>query len=361
MSRNVSRTSASSLKAGEYVEVRSQAEILCTLDELGRLDNLPFMPEMFRYCGKKVRVFKRADKTCDNIVGWSIRRMKDSVHLEGIRCDGEAHSGCQAGCLIFWKEAWLKRAEDEKTLAESVRPTGEVLEGRPAECTELTISSATRKIGSDGEAIYSCQATELRNFTSHMGVWDLRQYVRDVRSGNLTENLGIDRRAHRALELALALVNVFRAMLITFFNQLQDRRRGHRYPSVAGELDKTPTVTLDLQAGEVVQVLSRKEILATLNSQGCNRGLAFGAEMLAYCGGIYRVLRRVHRIVDEKTGRMLDMKYPCIILDGVACRADYHRLCPKAIFHYWREAWLKRVESAPALHGTEQALETRKD
>ena len=66
--------------------------------------------------------------------------------------------------------------------------------------------------------------------------------------------------------------------------------------------------------------------------------------MLTYCGGIYRVLRRVHRIIkDDKTGRMLNMKYPCIVLEGVACRSDYHRLCPRTIHHYWRENWLKRV------------------
>ncbi len=360
MQSKASRFCALNLKVGEYVEVRSQEEILSTLDEFGRLDNLPFMPEMIHSCGKKFRVFKRADKTCDNIIGWSIRRMKDSVHLEGVRCDGEAHGGCQAGCLIFWKEAWLKRAENDETSAESARPTGAVSAGRSGECTESRVLSATQKTSPEGETLYSCQATELRNYTSHMRVWDLRQYVRDVRSGNLTENLGSDRRAHRALELALALVRVFRAMLITFFNQAQDRRHGHRYPFAAGELDKTPTVTLDLQAGEVVQVLSKKEIMATLDRQSRNRGLAFGAEMLAYCGGIYRVLRRVHRIVDEKTGKMMDMKYPCIILEGVACRADYHRLCPKAIFHYWREAWLKRVESIPALLTTAQTPETRK-
>ena len=39
--------------------------------------------------------------------------MKDSVHLEGVRCDGSGHDGCEACCLIFWKEAWLKRAEND--------------------------------------------------------------------------------------------------------------------------------------------------------------------------------------------------------------------------------------------------------
>jgi hypothetical protein len=55
----------------------------------------------------------------------------------------------------------------------------------------------------------------------------------------------------------------------------------------------------------------------------------------------------VHHIIDEKSGRMMDMKYPCIVLEDVYCRADYHRFCPKAIWHYWRENWLRRQEDIP--------------
>src|SRR5215813_7917669 len=97
------------LRAGEFVEVRSKEEILATLDELGQLNALPFMPEMLKFCGQQFRVFKSAHKTCDTIEKTGGRRMRGAVHLEGLRCDGEAHGGCQAGCLFFWNEAWLKR------------------------------------------------------------------------------------------------------------------------------------------------------------------------------------------------------------------------------------------------------------
>jgi len=33
--------------------------------------------------GKRFRCFKRADKTCDNIKQWSLRRVKNAVHLTG--------------------------------------------------------------------------------------------------------------------------------------------------------------------------------------------------------------------------------------------------------------------------------------
>ena len=72
--------------------------------------------------------------------------------------------------------------------------------------------------------------------------------------------------------------------------------------------------------------------------------MTFDGEMLPYCGQEARVLRRVERIIDEKTGRMLHFKNPCIVLDDVTCTAAYHRQCPRGIYSYWREIWLERVE-----------------
>ena len=53
------------LRVGESVRVKRREDILATLDQDGMLDRLPFMPEMFQYCGRECTVFKRADKTCD--------------------------------------------------------------------------------------------------------------------------------------------------------------------------------------------------------------------------------------------------------------------------------------------------------
>jgi len=97
------------LRIGELVEVRSQAEILATLDERGELESLPFMPEMLQFCGRRFRVAKLALKLCDTITWTGMHRMRNAVHLEGTRCDGQAHGDCQAGCNIYWKEAWLRR------------------------------------------------------------------------------------------------------------------------------------------------------------------------------------------------------------------------------------------------------------
>ena len=110
----------SRLRAGDWVQVRTKEEILATLDADGRLEELPFMPEMLAYCGRKLRVGKRAHKTCDPAIGIIARKMENTVHLDNLRCNGSAHDGCEAACLIFWKEAWLKPANDDASIVEPV-------------------------------------------------------------------------------------------------------------------------------------------------------------------------------------------------------------------------------------------------
>ena len=125
------------LRAGDWVEVRSKEEILSSLDKNGRLEGLPFMPQMLQYCGQRFRVVKRAHKTCDTVNGTGGRRLSNAVHLD-VRCDGQAFGGCQADCLIFWKEAWLKPLSESKQRPEFVYRT------RKSWCTEEDIYKATR-------------------------------------------------------------------------------------------------------------------------------------------------------------------------------------------------------------------------
>jgi hypothetical protein len=334
------------LKAGEWVEVRTQDEILATLDETGRFENVPFMPEMLQFCGRKLQVYKRADKTCEYIHGWSIRRLTNSVHLEASRCDGSGHDGCQASCLIFWKEAWLKRASASIPNGAPQTPAiaaQAVVSNGNGRCTLDKLWAATRSTDQKGETIYSCQALDVQKFTSQMSFWDPRQYVRDLRSGNLSSGFAGNTRGQRALEHVLSFLRLLQASIVGLYNEVQTRRNGHKYPFIKGTASKTPLAVLDLQQGELVQIKTKDEIVASLGADQKNRGLWFDSEMLPYCGGIYRVLRRVHRIIDEHTARMIVMKNPCIVLEGVVCKSDFHRLCPRAIYPYWRESWLKRA------------------
>jgi hypothetical protein len=347
MPTNASQTTAPAepapldLRIGELVEVRSVEEILATLDEQGRLDALPFMPEMLRFAGKRLRVYKRAVKACDTIGNTGMYRMERAVHLEGARCDGSAHGGCQAACLLYWKEAWLKpvAAEGEAPAAE---PPAAAAPNGAAGCTLATLTEATSAPSAEpGEERYACQATEMPKAAPvHIAGWDLRQYAQDVRVGNASPLQAVR-------GLAIHLFNKYQAASARFLPRRLRIHGGDQYPFLQGRLEgKTPKELLDLQPGELVEVKSKEEILETLDRTGHNRGLRFDVEMLKYCGRRARVQSRVSRIVDEKTGRMLRLPGDCIVLEGVICTADYHQFCPRSIYPYWREIWLRRVEEA---------------
>jgi hypothetical protein len=325
------------LRAGEEVEVRSREEILATLDEQGRLDGLPFMPEMLAACGRRFRVGKRAHKGCDTIHKTGNRRMHAAVHLEGVRCDGSAHGGCQASCLLYWKEAWLKRVGPEA-------PRGEPL--AQARCSEAALQAATT-LGpdpADGKQRWSCQATRLFEATTPLRWWDVRQYVEDVTSGNFRAREIIGGLLFR-LVTNLMQVKGYRFWL-WLYNSVQRLRGGLPYPLVEGRLRRTPNVELGIREGQRVRVRPLEAINATLDEKLMNRGLLYGPEMTPYGGGTYRVARRVERILDERTGKMIALRN-CLILDGVYCRSLYsgRRIgCPRAILPYWREQWLEPLE-----------------
>src|SRR5690348_11467311 len=100
------------LRVGEQVRVRSAEEILATLGPDGTVDGLPLMPETLKFAGRQPPVLLSAHKTCDTINHkGTTRRMERAAHLVGARCDGSAHGGCQAGCMLFFKEEWLERVD----------------------------------------------------------------------------------------------------------------------------------------------------------------------------------------------------------------------------------------------------------
>jgi hypothetical protein len=320
----------STFTVGDLVEVRSEKEILATLDGRGELENLPFMPEMLKYCGQRLTVHKVAHKLCDTINRNGLRKMETAVHLTGARCDGSGHGGCQTACSIYWKDAWLKRV----SLMDSV-----TLPAATPELSGLVRVNSRRNGVADGVERFSCQATELlRAAPECLPLKELGQYALDVRSGNAR------------------VVEVLKSVLVGLFNRYQDLSRkllpgtlqikqGLRWGWIQGRAGKTtPSSTLGLQPGELVRVKSRDEILSTLNTDLLNRGMGFDAEMSRHCGRIARVQARVNLVIDERTGEMLTMKNPCIVLENLYCEGAYNRNCPREFVPFWREIWLERVE-----------------
>jgi hypothetical protein len=320
--------SAEGLRVGDLVEVRSAEEIMAALDERGELENLPFMPEMLKFCGQRLTVHKVAHKLCDTIGATGLHKMDNAVHLTGSRCDGASHGGCQTACLLYWKEAWLKRVEPADAIRESA--------GR-VDLSLLEINTR-KEPGPDGEPRYSCQATELMHAApTCLPTRNLGQYVTDVKTGNVSAAASL------------------RAFLIAFFNRLQNLskrllpprlwfRDGMPWGFVKGRLvGATPTAHLNLQPGEMVRIKTKEQIEATLNKDRLNRGMGFEEEMARLCGRTARVRARVTKCLDEKTGRMLTMKNPCIVLEDVVCTGANHASCPRQFIPFWREIWLERV------------------
>jgi len=177
----------------------------------------------------------------------------------------------------------------------------------------------------------------LRAAPACLSFLDVGQYVQDVRSGNT------------------GFYGILRAFLVGLFNRVQSRskrilprrlwfREGLRWRFLKGGVaGRTPTAHLDLRPGELVRVKSKEDILATLDENLLNRGMGFDEEMSRYCGQTARVQSRVERCLDEKTGRMLTMKSPCIVLEDVLCRGVYNVSCPREFVPFWREIWLVRV------------------
>jgi len=194
-----------------------------------------------------------------------------------------------------------------------------------------------------------CQTTQIPVATSNLEWWDLRQYLEDYSSGNV----GLDRVLSSLFyslyyNLSQAGIGLGKPMR-WLYGKIRFLWGGPIWPRKPGVIppgSPTPTVSLNLQPGELARVKSHEEILKTVTTEFVNRGMHWDAELVPYCGGTYRVLKRLTKMIDEKTGKMLEMKTPCIVLDSVVCQARYsacRMMCPKAMYPYWREIWLERV------------------
>jgi hypothetical protein len=298
------------LLVGDLVQVRSLQEIKNTLDESGCLDRLPFMEEMAAFCGRRFPVFRCVDKIFDYGRSGRLRRIEDVVLLAGLRCDGSAHGGCQASCYLLWKTAWLKPARDD----------AEQGDDRRTERAETRMVSVEQAAPSS----YTCQFTQQTTASRPLSRWDIRQDLRPLFTGNLTV---------RAFSVG---------MLTRLFNRVDRLRGGSGYPPLSrGTLKSTPASTYRLAPGDTVRVLGSERIAATLDEGTRNRGLWFDQEMIKHCGQHCRVSRRIDRIIDIATGRLLTMKTPCLVLQGVDSSGEFMRFWAQHEYLYWREVWLE--------------------
>jgi hypothetical protein len=310
------KPSTSNLRSGDFVEVKSPGEILQTLDDHGTLDRLPFMPEMVDFCGKRFRVSKRVVKTCYYGISSGMRKFpaEDVVLLEGLRCSGSAHDGCQKACTIFWREAWLRKVDKPDTVEWSVNPeNGKWLRAR--------LKTST------GPKTYFCQASEILNATVELSRWErFGKCFSDIRAGNC----GVLEMAGR---ISVWLYWRIRKVFLGAYAH--------------GNRKSTPVESLNLQSGEWIEIKPVANIAETLDEKGHNRGLSFTPAMGRSCGEKYLVKRKLEKIIVDGTGEMREMRNTCF-LEGLMCGCDCVAFggCPRDEYAYWRDIWLRRVEPA---------------
>jgi hypothetical protein len=84
----------------------------------------------------------------------------------------------------------------------------------------------------------------------------------------------------------------------------------------------------------------------------------FDREMLPFCGRVFRVRRRVNRFVNDQDGKLLELKNDALTLEGTVCSGELSLrrwFCSRAIYPYWRECWLERVEAPSQAAGPQRA------
>ena len=295
-------------RAGAWVEIKSWPAILATLDARGCRDDMPFMPEMLAYCGKKFQVLRRVEKTC--VEGDRMRRLRRMVYLGNLRCTGRNHGGCDRECRLFWHDDWLVRAGVQREEATTHGPA-----------FPFPVNTDDR---------YICQSTELVRSSSSMSRMNVAQYVRDV--------LNKTWRAREMIQFLRTAVSL----------RVRAGRMSIGSLGLFGVRDATETQALQLRPGDLVETKSAGEIAATLDRRGRNRGLAFPVYMLPFCGKTFRVRRPVQRIILETTGQLRAL-HNTVSLECASCNGHGRwGGCPRDQFHLWREIWLNRVESVTA-------------
>jgi hypothetical protein len=322
------------MRAGDKVELRSPAEILATLDEEGCLEGTPFMPEMLGFFGRTFTVTAQVARACDTFEYAGVRRMRGTVMLDDLRCDGSAHAGCQAQCRLYWKEAWLRPASSDRS-----RDKNELVDTDALERLRRHVDRNVHAATSTPEApTFRCQATELLRASEPVRGRSVRSLLNELTGGNVslwrflsvTTRVAVEKIGER-LRLVTPSPNGFRPGELT--------GNGFREPRPAG-----------LRPGQLVHIRSKSEIGRTLGENGKTRGLWFDREMVPYCGQMARVKTKVERFIDERTGRVIELTSDAYILDNVICQgyqSDGRWFCPRAIYPWWRECWLSPVEESP--------------
>ena len=237
------------LRPGDWVQIKHPLEIAQTLDDEGMLDGLPFMPEMLELCGQNAQMGRRAEKTCVEYPGGAYRIREfwsnDTFVLQGLRCAGEGHDGCQRACVLFWKKSWFRKVDSQEAAAAQNFAGKEELRAKLK-----TKASPTR---------YVCQSTELARATKPLTrTRILVKCFYDLRSGESEryrdEQVGIDTRVAQGYE-------------------------ANSSKAPKGQTQTYASREAGIASGRMGEIKPESEVAKTLDNHGRNRGLIFDEGM----------------------------------------------------------------------------------
>ena len=108
-----------------------------------------------------------------------------------------------------------------------------------------------------------------------------------------------------------------------------------------------------LKSGDIVEVLNPLEILKTLDSNGTLDNLPFMPEMVSRCGKRYKVKIKIEKTcvefcnIQKMIGDEIRKFTPnnVVYLEDMRCNGKFHDNCQVSCHIFWKEAWLKKVDS----------------
>jgi len=222
--------------------------------------------------------------------------------------------------MIFWREAWLRKVEDNVSSQETRRDRQSTVSHIDSDVREQL---RARLKTLSGPKTYFCQASELLNATNELSRWErFGKSFSEVHAGNCS-----------SLEMAQRIG-------IWLFWRI---RRVFLGAYARGTNKSTPAGGINLQPGEWVEVEPMESITETLNESAQTADCTLRRPCALLCGEQHRVEKKVDKIIVDGTGEMRQLRNTVFLegsLCGCACVAFGG--CPRGEFAYWREIWLRR-------------------
>lgn len=140
------------------------------------------------------------------------------------------------------------------------------------------------------------------------------------------------------------LVKKMRKCKFSFVRYLRERKADSSIKDSSTGLRHSPPP--DIKTGDTVRVRSKEEILQTLDENNRLGGCAFLKEMWQYCGGEYKVVKKMEYFFDEAGARLLKAR-DLVLLEGIHCSGEnipiFKHPCDRHCLLFWKEAWLEKV------------------